>query len=126
MEYLTYEEYEQLGGTLSETDFSKEIHRACAFVDSRTFDRLQTTETISPKVKYCCKDLVEYLASAKSVDGRIVSSRTQKANNLSESETYSSATHDERNADMLEIVYDYLINEKDDNGTPLMYRGAMV
>lgn len=126
MEYLTYEEYTDLGGTLSETEFSKEIHRACAFVDGRTFDRLQTMTTISPRVKYCCKDLVEYLANAKSADGRIVSSRSQKANNLSESETYSSATSDERNADMLEIVYDYLINEKDENGTPLMYRGTMI
>ena len=32
---------------------------------------------------------------------------------------------DVANAEMLDIVYDYLSTETDDNGTPLMYRGAM-
>lgn len=126
MEYLTYSEYTEMGGTLNETEFSREIYRAYAIIDSRTFDRLLTATTISPRVKHCCKDLVECLANTKNAEGKTVASRSQKANNLTESETYSSATADERNADMLEIVYDYLINEKDENGTPLMYRGANI
>ena len=44
---------------------------------------------------------------------------------MSESESYDTKTTDEINAEMLNIVYDYLASEADDRGTPLMYRGAM-
>jgi hypothetical protein len=67
---------------------------------------------------------VEYLGNNVS-SGKSVTSKSQSAGGVSESESYSNKTSDEINAEMLCIVYDYLISEKDDNGTPLMYRGAM-
>jgi hypothetical protein len=44
---------------------------------------------------------------------------------VSESESYSTKTTDDINDEMFNIVCDYLATEKDDCGTPLMYRGAM-
>ena len=124
MTYLTYEEYTEIGGTLEETAFKRNIDRACGFVDTHTFNRLQGVLSVSQGVKACVRDLVDYLAINVS-SGRVVSSKSQSAGAVSESENYATKTNDELNADMFNIVYDYLLGEKDDLGTPLMYSGAM-
>ena len=124
MQYLTYEEYTEIGGTLDLTAFKRNIDRACGFVDLHTQSRLHGVLEVSQMVKACVRDLVEYLANNVS-SGKAVTSKSQSAGGVSESESYSTKTNDEINAEMLNIVYDYLIVEKDDYGTPLMYRGAM-
>ena len=124
MQYLTYEEYTEIGGTLDLTAFNRNIDRACGFVDLHTQSRLQSVLEVSQRTKACVRDLVEYLASNIS-NGKAVTSKSQSAGGVSESESYANKTTDELNAEMLNIVYDYLATEKDDNGTPLLYRGAM-
>ena len=124
MQYLTYEEYQEIGGTLDLTAFNRNIDRACAFIDASTQNRLQSVLEVSTKVKACVRDLVEYLANNMS-SGKAVTSKSQSAGGVSESESYATKTTDEINAEMLNIVYDYLASEADDRGTPLMYRGAM-
>ena len=124
MQYLTYEEYKSMGGELNETAFLRHIDRACGFVDLHTQSRLQSVLEVSTMVKACVRDLVEYLANNVS-SGKVVTSKSQSAGGVSESESYATKTLDEVNAEMLCIVYDYLATEKDDCGTPLMYRGAM-
>lgn len=124
MQYLTYERYINMGGELEETAFKRNIDRACSFVDLYTQNRLQSVSAVSDRVMACVRDLVEYLANNLS-GGRTVTSKSQSAGGVSESESYATKTTDEINVEMLNIVYDYLISEKDNNGTPLMYRGAM-
>ena len=124
MQYLTYEEYTEIGGTPDLTAFKRNIDRACGFIDLHTQSRLQSVLEVSPKTKACVRDLVEYLANNVS-GAKAVTSKSQSAGGVSESESYANKTDDEINAEMLCIVYDYLATEKDDNGTPLMYRGSM-
>ena len=124
MQYLTYEEYLEIGGTLDLTAFERYIDRACGFVDLHTQSRLQSVLEVSRRAKACVRDLVEYLAS-NVANGKTVTSKSQSAGGVSESESYATKAADEMNAEMLCIVYDYLATEKDDYGTPLMYRGAM-
>ena len=124
MQYLTYEEYTEIGGALDLTAFKRNIDRACAFIDASTQNRLQSVLEPSTKVKACVRDLVEYLTNNVS-SGKSVTSKSQSAGGVSESESYETKTADEINAGMLNIVYDYLASEADDCGTPLMYRGAM-
>jgi hypothetical protein len=124
MQYLTYEEYTEIGGTLDLTAFNRNIDRACGFIDANTQNRLQSVLEASQRVKACVRDLVEYLAN-NMANGKAVTSKSQSAGGVSESESYATKTTDEINAEMLNIVYDYLATEKDDCGTPLMYRGAM-
>ena len=124
MQYLTYEEYTEIGGTLDLTAFNRNIDRACGFVDLHTKSRLQSVLEVSQRVKACVRDLVECLANNLS-GAKAVTSKSQSAGGVSESESYATKTDDEINAEMLNIVYDYLATETDDNGTPLMYRGAM-
>ena len=124
MQYLTYEEYKSMGGELNETAFLRNIDRACGFVDLHTQSRLQSVLEVSQRAKACVRDLVEYLANNVS-GGKAVTSKSQSAGGVSESESYATKTNDEINCGMLNIVYDYLATENDDCGTPLMYRGAM-
>lgn len=123
MPYLTYEEYKEIGGDLDSTAFQRNIDRACGFVDSITFGRLNKSSIVSRMVKVCIRDLVEYLANNVS-KGKVVTSKSQSAGGVSESESYATKDTDEINSEMLNIVYDYLINEFDVDGVPLMYRGA--
>ena len=125
MQYLTYEEYTEIGGALDLTAFKRNIDRACGFVDIHTQSRLQSVLEVSQRAKACVRDLVEYLANNMS-NGKAVTSKSQSAGGVSESESYATKTADDANTDMLNIVYDYLATEKDDFGTPLMYRGAMI
>ena len=124
MQHLTYEEYLEIGGTLDLTAFNRNIDRACAFVDLHTQSRLQSVLAVSQRVKVCVRDLVEYLAANVS-SGKTVTSKSQSAGGVSESESYATKTSEDIDSEMLNIVYDYLATEKDDCGTPLMYRGAM-
>ncbi len=124
MQYLTYEEYTEIGGTLDLTAFNRNIDRACGFIDLHTQSRLHSVLEVSQRVKACVRDCVEYLASNVS-SGKAVTSKSQSAVGVSESESYATKTLDEINAELLNIVYDYLATEKDDCGTTLLYRGAM-
>lgn len=122
MQYLTYEEYQEIGGTLDLTAFERNIDRACGFIDIHTFNRIQGVLAVSRRVKVCVRDLVEYLAN--NVSGAAVTSKSQSAGGVSESESYATKTSEDSNAEMLDIVCGYLLFEKDDCGTPLMYRGG--
>ena len=99
-QYLTYEEYKKAGGKLDFSAFKQNIQYVCEFIDLHTQGRLQGVSEITPSVKACARDCAEYLA-----------------------DNYAVRDADEIKAEMLSIVYDHLINEKDDNGTPLMYIG---
>jgi hypothetical protein len=123
MQYLTYEEYNKIGGTLDLTAFSRYIDRACGFVRNETFCRIEKMRDVPGAVRACVRDLVEYLA-ANTASGKIVTSKSQSAGGVSESESYESKTADEMNCEMQNIVYDYLASVTDDYYTPLMYRGA--
>lgn len=154
MRYLSYDEYLELGGTLDATAFNRYLPRACAFLDTQTFNRLReqsqvvtfktepikygdlengiefespiaTLINVSENVKACVRDLVDYLANNVS-SGKAITSKSQSVGGVSESESYSTKASDEALADMTDIVYDYLAPEVDEKGTPLLYKGAMI
>lgn len=123
MLYLTYDEYVEIGGTLDYTAFTRNIDRACGFVDSQTFNRIKRMSAVPRMAKACVRDLVEYVAN-NFVNTKSVTNRSQSAGGVSESESYSVKSIDVLNSEMLDIVYSYLSSELDDDGVPLMYRGA--
>lgn len=125
MIYLTYNEYSNdLGGVLDSTAFNRNIDHACGIIDNAIHHRLDSAQEISRKVKACTRDLIEYLAKNEEIG--IVTSRSQSAGGVSESESYLTKTADDVYGDIQNILYDYLASETDDNGTPLLYRGCMV
>lgn len=124
MTYLTYEEYTEIGGTLDLTAFNRNIDRACGIIDNATHNRIDCMAEVPQRAKALCRDLVEYLARNDTTE-TAVTSRNQSAGGVSESESYATKTADDVYGDIQNMIYDYLLNVTDDNGTPLLYRGAM-
>jgi hypothetical protein len=67
--------------------------------------------------------LVEYLANDFG-SSKQISSHSQSAGGVSESESFVIRSIEERAGEIDDMVKDYLLNEVDDNGTPLLYRGC--
>ena len=123
MIYLTYDEYAEMGGICDLTAFNRNIDRACGIIDNATHNRIECMAEVPQRAKALCRDLVEYLVENNGV--KIVTSKSQSAGGVSESESYANKTADDVYGDIQNMLYDYLGNEKDDKGTPLLYRGAL-
>ena len=124
MIYLTYEEYSNIGGICDMTAFNRNIDRACGVIDNATHNRIECMAEVPQRAKALCRDLVEYLARNDTTE-IAVTSRSQSAGGVSESESYATKTADDVYGDIQNMVYDYLLNVTDDNGTPLLYRGCL-
>ena len=124
MQYLTYEEYKEIGGTLDSAAFYRYIDRVCGFLRNETRGRIDQMRYTPDAVKHCVRDLVEYFVANIS-NGKSVTSKSQSAGGVSESESYDVKNASIINEEMQSIAYDYLACVTDDYYTPLMYRGAM-
>lgn len=124
MQYLTYEEYTEIGGVCDATAFKRNIDRACGVIDNATHNRVQKMTEIPSSVKALCRDLVEYIATNNSVAEKAVSSWSEATGPVSESVSYVQKSRDEMQSDIDELIYQYLGSVNDDNGTPLLYRGV--
>jgi hypothetical protein len=124
MRYITYDEYTSIGGTLDLTAFNRFETRACGAIDNATHNRVECMEKVPNKVKALCRDLIEYFANDFG-SSKQVSSRSQSAGGVSESESFVIRSIAERAGEIDDMIKDYLLNEVDDKGTPLLYRGAV-
>ena len=124
MIYLTHEEYLNIGGICDLTAFNRFSDRAFGIIDNATHNRIEYMADIPRKAKALCRDLVEYLARNDTTE-IAVTSRSQSAGGVSESESYATKTADDVYGDIQNMLYDYLGNEKDGKGVPLLYRGAL-
>lgn len=122
MTYLTYEEYSKMGGVLDLTAFNRNIDRACAMIDNRTQSRLECFEKIPQIVKVVCADLVDYIAT-NTVE-KTITSKSQSAGGVSESESYATKTAEDYSAD-LDRIFEPLAVVKTKNGISILYKGAM-
>lgn len=59
--YLTYEEYQNMGGTLDEPAFNDLEFEARAYVDWVTFNRLWNEEVIPERVKECIYHIIKLI-----------------------------------------------------------------
>lgn len=123
MQYLTYEEYAEIGGELNETAFNRNIDRACAMIDIRTQSRLEEFDVIPQIVKIVCADLVGYIAN-NTVEKPFMTSRSQSAGGVSESESYATKTADDF-ANDLDRIFEPLAVVKTKNDISILYKGAM-
>jgi hypothetical protein len=123
MQYLTYEEYLEIGGTLDLTAFERNIDRACAMIDIRTQSRLEAFESIPQIVKIVCADLLDYI-STNTVQKPLVTSRSQSAGGASESESYAVKSAEDY-ANDLDGIFEPLATVKTKNGISILYKGAM-
>lgn len=126
-EYLTYDEYQELGGSLDQTSFSILEFEARQSVDKYTFGRLKDLKTQILEVKMCIYRLINIINSYKEleVQNKAYSSESIDGYSLSFT-TPSKATVEARRDEIGEVVKEYLVDCKLEDGTPYLYCGADV
>ena len=123
MQYLDYQEYVSIGGVCDATAFNRFIDRACGIIDNATHNRIEGMADVPQRAKALCRDLVEYLARNDTTE-IAVTSRSQSAGAVSESESYAVKTVEETQEEITRMIYDYLGGCFTDDGVLLLYRGA--
>lgn len=124
-QYLTYKDYQDLGGTLAEMPFNLLEFEARQSVDKYTFGRLKELEEQSQEVKMCIYKLIEVISSydGYEVHNKSIASESIDGYSVSYSMPDSSFT-EAKNSEVKNVVRDYLVDCKLDDGTPYMYCGA--
>ena len=123
-QYLTYEEYKSLGGTLGEMPFNILELKARQVINERTQNRLKDVEKIPQEVKICVYDLINTMNKYNLSDNS-TSSNVSSENTDGYSVTYKSGTEmtTEQKAQyediMLTDLYGVIVN-----GEAILYLGA--
>ena len=123
MTYLTFEEYSNMGGICDATAFNRNFDRACTMIDNRTQSRIECFEEIPQIVKVVCADLIDYITT-NTVEKPMVTSKSQSAGGVSESESYAVKTAEDYSAD-LDRIFEPLATVKTASGISILYKGAM-
>lgn len=125
MAYIDIEQY--INWTDKEVDesaFSRLEYRAERMIDRYTQSRVRKMEEVPESVKRCMAELITVM-----IDGDIIGAASKPAvqsfNNDGYSETYAQPiTGDVLVCNLYGIIREYLSEERDDNGTPLLYLGV--
>lgn len=125
-QYLTYEEYQGLGGNLDQTPFNLLEYNARKEVDKRTQQRLQGIGNEYQEVKLCVYNMITTLNSYSSYDiqNKAISSENIDGYSVSYG-TPTTSTTEAKNRELEDIIDTYLSNTMV-NGVMVLYRGADV
>lgn len=125
-QYLTYQEYLALGGTLEEMPFNLLEYNARKKIDERTFGRLIDKGQEYQEVKLCVYNMITTLNSYSSYDtqNKAISSENTDGYSVSYGTPQKSVT-EAKNSELEDIMNSYLTNIVIDN-VPVLYRGADV
>lgn len=125
-QYLTYDEYKELGGNLDQTPFNLLEFEARRIIDSRTQQRLNRVENIPQEVKMCAFSLINLLNSytTKSQTNKNISSESVGSYSVS----YATGTQIQeivksKNIELTDVVLTYLTGVIV-NGEHLVYLGV--
>ena len=133
--YLTYAEYQNMGGTLEESPFNDFEFQAEAQINYATFGRLKTDNNIPDEVKRLTKYLIDLLdkqAAALSLGKSISSSAGPGAYVTSQSNDGVSVSYSGMaptdlatmcKTELQNAVKNYLEGVKNEAGHKLLYRG---
>lgn len=133
--YLTFDEYEDYGGTLDETTFQDIEFEAECVINWWTFNRLQSERTYPEAVKRCMYKLISLIDNkqkAMTIDSGdangVVNAGIAHESNDGVSTTYNTLTADSAadvlKGEMCATVCMYLQGVKDSLGRNLLYRGV--
>lgn len=125
-QYLTYQEFKTLGGTLDEMPFNLLEYNARMKIDERTFGRLVEKGQEYQEVKLCVYNMITTLNSYSSYDtqNKAISSESTDGYSISYGTPQKSVV-EAKNSELEDIMNSYLANIVIDN-VPVLYRGADV
>lgn len=124
-QYLNYDEYIELGGTLEEAPFNVLELKAQKSVDKYTFGRLMNLDEQINEVKVCIFELIKLLASYESYTSHDKSISSENTDGYSVS--YNSGDENVSKSNLAEIkgiIRTYLDECRLDDGTPYLYIGV--
>jgi len=135
--YLSFEDYQEYGGTLDETAYNQLEFEARAVIDWWTFNRLQNEETYPEAVKRCMYKLIQLIhdkqASMVVNAGTSGESSSIQAGIASESNDGVSTSYNTLSAkDAVDTIQDelkstismYLSSVRNSLGRKVLYRGV--
>ena len=117
-QYLTYAEYQSLGGTLDEVPFNILELKARGMIDERTLGRLQDLEEQRNEVKVCMFELINNMSTETT--GKNISSENIDGYSVS----YSTKTTQEQKLVYDDIIRSNLLMCRLEDGTPYLYCGV--
>lgn len=125
-QYLSYEEYKSLGGTLGEMPFNILELKARQVINERTQNRLKDVEQIPQEVKICVYDLINTM-NKYNLSNNSTSSNISSENIDGYSISYKSGTEliEEQKNQYNDIMETDLNGVIVDN-TPILYLGANI
>ena len=123
-QYLSYEEYKSLGGTLGEMPFNILELKARQIINERTQNRLKDIEKIPQEVKICVYDLINTM-NKYNLSNNSTSSNISSENTDGYSVTYKSGTEltEEQKKQYDDVMETDLYGVIVDN-TPILYLGV--
>ena len=123
-QYLSYEEYKSLGGTLGEMPFNILELKARQVINERTQNRLKNVEKIPQEVKICVYDLINTM-NKYNLSNNSTSSNISSENTDGYSVTYKSGTEltEEQKKQYDDVMETDLYGVIVDN-TPILYLGV--
>ena len=123
-QYLSYEEYKSLGGTLGEMPFNILELKARQVINERTQNRLKNIEEMPQEVKICVYDLINTMNKYNLSDNS-TSSNVSSENTDGYSVTYKSGTEltEEQKKQYDDVMETDLYGVIVDN-TPILYLGV--
>lgn len=110
-QYLTYDEYKALGGSLDQTPFNLLEYEARRIIDNRTLQRLKGINQIPQEVKMCMFSLINTINgyANKSQTSKNISSESVGSYSVSYiTGTQIQETINSKNAELNDIVLTYL------------------
>ena len=125
-QYLTYDEYKELGGSLDQTPFNLLEFEARRIIDSRTLQRLKGIKEIPQEVKMCMFSLINTISNYtnQSQTSKNISSESVGSYSVSYiTGTQIQETINSKNAELTDIVLTYLTGVIV-NGEHLVYLGV--
>ena len=122
--YMTYEEYQDFGGTEDASTFRVLEFKARKLIDYLTDSRVQDMTTVPEAVKLCQLSLMSMEAKA-GTEAQIVTPAVTSFNVEGYSESYGNLPNaDVARSQMADVVRSMLYGETDDYGVPLLYLGV--
>lgn len=123
-QYLSYEEYKSLGGTLGEMPFNILELKARQVINERTQNRLKNIKEIPQEVKICVYDLINTM-NKYNLSNNSTSSNISSENTDGYSVTYKSGTEltEEQKKQYDDVIETDLYGVIVDN-TPILYLGV--
>ena len=123
-QYLTYDEYTTLGGTLSPAEFMESEYNCRKRIDRLTDRRVQFMAEVPEAVKHCMFSLIK-IDSTAAAGAQISSPTVTSFNTDGYSESYGHAlSAEDAEQELTRRITTDLYGEVNDFGVPLLYRGV--